>query len=85
MAHTNGIESYRAALKRGLPRRVPQMSPEHLDHYVREFAGRHNLRDCHAVDQMAAVFRGMVGKRRKYDALIDSMPFPARQVGSDAF
>ena len=43
-AHTNGIESFWSMLKRGYHGVYHQMSPKHLQRYVNEFAGRHNLR-----------------------------------------
>ena len=43
-AHTNGIESFWAELKRGYTGVFHKMSPKHLDRYVREFTGRRNLR-----------------------------------------
>jgi len=39
---------------------------KHLDRYVGEFAGRHNIRDADTVDQMVAIAKGMVGKRLRY-------------------
>ena len=36
---------------------------------VREFAGRHNIRDQDTIDQMAQVVDGMGGKRLTYDTL----------------
>ena len=44
MAHTNGIESFWSMLKRGYHGVYHQMSRKHLQRYVNEFAGRHNLR-----------------------------------------
>ena len=44
MAHTNGIESHWAMLKRGYVGVYHQMSVKHLDRYVTEFSGRHNSR-----------------------------------------
>ena len=44
MAHTNGIESHWAMLKRGYHGVYHQMSAKHLGRYVTEFAGRHNDR-----------------------------------------
>ena len=41
-AHTNGIESFWAMLKRGYQGVYHQMSPHHLRRYVTEFEGRHN-------------------------------------------
>ena len=39
------------------------MSPEHLDRYVTEFAGRHNDRPLDTIDQMRVMVRGMERKR----------------------
>ena len=63
MAHTNGIESFWAMLKRGYYGTYHRMSPKHLGRYVDEFAGRHNVRTADTIDQMAAMVRGMDGKR----------------------
>ena len=46
------------------------MSEKHLDRYVREFAGKHNLRDMDTLDIMGATVLGMDGKRLKYTQLI---------------
>ena len=69
-AHTNGIESFWSMLKRGYYGTYHRMSPKHLDRYVAEFAGRHNIRDRDTIEQMAVVSRGMVGRRLKYADLI---------------
>ena len=66
MAHTNGIESFWSMLKRGYYGTYHQMSPQHLGRYVGEFAGRHNQRPDDTVDQMAAMVRGMDGRRLRY-------------------
>ena len=70
MAHTNGIESFWAMLKRAHKGVYHQISPKHLQRYVSEFAGRHNVRDKDTIDQMGAVVTGMVGKRLMYRDLI---------------
>ena len=69
-AHTNGMESFWAMLKRGYHGTYHQMSPKHLHRYVTEFEGRHNDRPMDTVDQMAAIASGMEGKSLKYADLI---------------
>ena len=69
-AHTNGIESFWAMLKRGYIGTYHWMSPKHLHRYVREFAGRHNLRGLDTLDQMTALATGMVGRRLTYEMLV---------------
>ena len=66
MAHTNGIESFWALLKRGYHGTYHHMSEKHLDRYVGEFAGRHNDREGDTVNQMSRLVSDMVGKRRAY-------------------
>ena len=68
MAHTNGMESFWAMLKRGYNGVYHRMSEKHLQRYVNEFAGRHNIRPMDTLDQMRAIVRGLEGKRlRKAD------------------
>ena len=69
-ASVNGMESFWAMLKRGYHGTYHKISPEHLQRYVDEFAGRHNSRDRDTVDQMAMVVAGMVGRRLMYRDLI---------------
>ena len=66
MAHTNGIESFWALLKRGYHGTFHHVSAKHLGRYVREFAGRNNIRDLDTIDQMTMLAQGMVGKRLMY-------------------
>ena len=68
--HTNGIESLWSMLKRAHMGTFHKLSPKHLDRYVQEFAGRHNLREQDTIAQMAAVTDGMEGKRLTYARLI---------------
>ncbi len=69
-AHTNGIESFWAMLKRGYYGTYHRMSEKHLQRYVNEFAGRHNMRPLDTIDQMKAMARGMDGKKLRYRDLI---------------
>ncbi len=68
--HTQGIEALWAIFKRGLHGTFHHVSEKHLQRYVREFAGRHNIRDLDTLAQMSLLARGMVGKRLKYKDLI---------------
>jgi transposase-like protein len=70
MAHTNGMESHWAALKRGYDGTYHHMSPKHLNRYIDEFAGRHNSRPLDTTDQIAALVQGSEGKRLRYIDLI---------------
>jgi len=69
-AHTNGIESFWAAFKRGYHGTYHHMSKKHLTRYVTEFAGRHNVRDYDTITQMVLLASGFIGKRLRYKNLI---------------
>ena len=69
-AHVNGIESFWSMLKRGYYGTYHRMSPKHLNRYVSEFLGRHNIRDRDTIEQMAIITRAMSGRHLPYQALI---------------
>ena len=69
-AHTNGVESFWATLKRGYYGTYHQMSAKHLGRYVNEFAGRFNLRGLDTIDRISAVIYMMNGKRLRYKDLV---------------
>ena len=69
-AHTNGMESFWSMLKRGYQGVYHKMSEKHLQRYVNEFSGRHNVRPTDTLEQMAATVAGMIGKRLRYRDLI---------------
>ena len=69
-AHTNGIESFWATLKRGYHGTFHHISPKHLNRYVNEFATRHNMRSQDTEAMMSETVARMVGKRLMYRDLI---------------
>ena len=69
-AHTNGLESFWSMLKRGHDGTFHHLSPQHLDRYVSEFSGRHNIRNADTIDMMGIIAREMVGRRLRYQDLV---------------
>ncbi len=68
-AHTNGVESFWNMLKRGYVGTYHKMSPKHLQRYVNEFSGRHNMRMADTLEQMEHTLLRMSGKRLRYQDL----------------
>ena len=71
MAHTNGMESFWATLKRAHKGTFHKISPKHLQRYVSEFSGKHNIRERRIPStRWAPLHRSMAGKRLPYRALV---------------
>ena len=70
MAHTNGMESFWSMLKRAHMGTFHKMSPKHLDRYVQEFAGKHNMRNSGTLAQMRHTVAGLVGRKLLYRTLV---------------
>ena len=72
MAHTNGIESVWALLKRGFYGTYHQFSRKHLQRYVDEFSFRLNEGNCknHTLDRIDSFIQKSVGARLSYATLI---------------
>ena len=79
--HTNGIESLWSMLKRAHKGTFHKLSPKHLDRYVQEFAGRHNIRELDTARQMETIHVGMEGKRLRYRELIADNGLPSGARG----
>ena len=70
MAHTNGLESHWALLKRGHGGVHHHVSRKHLGRYVTEFAGRHSFRPLDTAEQMGRMASRTVGRHLPYAALV---------------
>ena len=69
-AHTNGMESFRSMLKRAHKGTFHKISPKHLNRYVQEFAGKHNVRELGTVAQMRNTVARLIGRSLLYRDLI---------------
>ena len=70
MVHTNGIESFWSMLKRAHKGTFHKISAKHLDRYVQEFAGKHNVRESGTLAQMRDTVARLVGRNLLYRDLI---------------
>jgi len=77
MAHTNGMESFWAMLKRAHTGTFHKMSPKHLNRYVSEFAGKHNVRDSDTLDQMRELVTRLMGKMLPFSRLVRDNGLPS--------
>lgn len=70
IAHTNGMESFWAMLKRAHKGTFHKLSPKHLERYVDEFAGKHNMRNSDTLVRMRDTVARLVVRRLLYRDLI---------------
>ena len=68
-AHTNGMESFWAMLKRGYHGTFHHFSTAHMQRYINEFAARQGLRERDTIAIMGAFVAGMIGCRLTYRQL----------------
>jgi len=77
MAHTNSMESFWSTIERAHKGVFHKFSKKHLDRYVTEFVGKHNVRNADTEDQMEGMVAGMFGKRLRYRELITDNGLPS--------
>ena len=75
--HTNGIESLWSMLKRARKGTFHKISAKHLDRYVQEFAGRHNIREQDTLEQMGTILSAMHGSGLRYKDLVAANGLPS--------
>ena len=68
--HINGMESFWSMLKRAHMGTFHKLSPKHLDRYVQEFAGKHNMRNSGTLAQMRGTVARLVGRNLLYWDLV---------------
>jgi len=70
MAHTNGIESFWSMFERSYHGTFHKISPKHLQRYVSEAVGKHNIRDSGTLAQMRDTVARLVGERLLWRELV---------------
>ena len=64
------MESFWSMLKRAHKGTFHKLSPKQLDRYVKEFAGKHNIRELGILDQMRDTVAHLIGRKLLYRDLI---------------
>ncbi len=75
------MEALWSLFKRSYHGTFHKLSQKHRVRYVREFAGRQNIRDMDTIDMMRVLVRGMAGKRLRYRDLIADNGLPSGARG----
>ena len=65
-----GVESFWSLLKPAHDGTFHKLSPKHLNRYVQEFAGKHNVRELGTLAQMRDTVARLVGRNLLYRDLI---------------
>ena len=84
-ATTNRVESMWSMFKRSIVGVHHKVSPKHLRRYVKTFAGRWNIRDLDAEDQMSRIFVNMFGREIKYAELTKDNRLPSESGRDGAY
>ena len=69
-AHTNGVESFWAMLKRGYMGVFHDITYKHLDRYLAEFSHRWDMLGLSNAERLDAILKAGVGGRLTYEELI---------------
>ena len=78
-AHTNGVESFWALVKRGFKGTYHKHTKKHMQRYVDEYVGRHNMTELGTMGQIVQTLEGLDGKHLSYEELtkeVEIFPFP---------
>ena len=68
-AHTNGVESFWALLKRGYMGVFHDFTWKHLDRYLAEFSQRWSMLDLTSEQRIDSILKAGVGERLTYESL----------------
>ena len=80
-AHTNGIEFFWALMKRAHVETYHKISFKHLQRYINEFVGRHNLRSMNTKNpRWLQIVAAMVGQRLMYRDLTKPTDAPCGMI-----
>ena len=82
-AHTNGLESFWALLKRGYIGTFHHFTWKHLHRYLAEFSARYNLGKTKGGWRVDTMLSATPGLRLTYDELIEKQPSSKEIEGED--